>query len=178
MIGLMCNTYTVIIKSSETRANLETDVKIKIDELFKSEVSEQHLKLFVDFNMDIRSTNDYNEMCKYLKILKIPVKDICDLISDSVTGNEITTTEFDQFVPGCPTFGNEHFNSTFETLKYQTEAIDVNIEPSIQKRSLLSVKERINDTTNITSQRFSLDQTVYFLCLVVFITMLFRKLFW
>jgi hypothetical protein len=128
--------------------------------------------------MDIRSTNDYNEMCMYLKIFKIPVNDICDLISDSMTRDEITTTELDQFVPGCPTFGNEHFNLTFETLKYQTEATDVNIEPPIQKRSLLSVKERINDTTNITSQRFSLDQTVYFLCLVMFITILFRKFFW
>jgi hypothetical protein len=38
MIGLMCNTYTVKIKSSETRANLETDVKIAIDDLFKSKI--------------------------------------------------------------------------------------------------------------------------------------------
>jgi hypothetical protein len=101
MIGLMCNTYTVIIKSSETRANLETDVKIAIDKLLKSQIEEQHLRFFVELNMDIRSTNDYNEMCMCLKFLKIPVNNICNMISEAMAGNEIKTIELDHFVPGC-----------------------------------------------------------------------------
>jgi hypothetical protein len=171
----MCSNYTVKIKDIEARVDLDNAAKMSIDELFKTAIKRHHRIFFKTLNNHVKSTNEFDEMNKYLQIVNSPVNKTCLKLTEKVVEDQDDTT-LGQFVQDCESLKYKILATRNETSSFMPESKELNVRPAFYQNNLLVVQEERGYCKNMDSKGRSTNLPI--LIVLICVVLLSKKFSW